>query len=87
METRHDLRCFCSRKPKLAEWGRTEDGPYVHILVHKQSKVYGEVVVTSGVVEIRCRECLRWTRIAISGATGAMEIKKDRPTPVALVDA
>lgn len=32
----------------------------VHIKVHKQKQLYAEVVVLSGVVKLRCRECRRW---------------------------
>lgn len=65
--TTHDLRCICSRHTKLAEYGVTLDGePYLHLKIHKQGRVFGEVVATSGIVEVCCRECLRWTRVDIA---------------------
>lgn len=81
-ETRHDLRCFCSRKPKLAEWGRTADGkPYVHIRIFKQTKLFGEVVATSGSLDICCRECLRWTHVTIQSDVG---IQRNQRVPAAV---
>ena len=63
-QTKHALRCFCSRQPLLAYYGLDTAGAlYVHLKVHKQSKIYGEVVFSGGVVRIRCRECLRWHRV------------------------
>ncbi len=69
MESKSDgqIRCFCSRRPLLAQYGRGKDGlPYVHVKVHKQKRIYGEIVFTEGTVRIRCRECLRWYSIKIS---------------------
>jgi len=64
--THNDLRCFCARKPLLATYGLTQAGKlYVHIKVYKQNRIYGEVVVTEGIVELHCRECLRWQRVVM----------------------
>jgi hypothetical protein len=61
-----DIRCFCSRSPLLARAGRDDSGrPYVHLKVFKQRRLYGEMVATSGVVSLRCRECFRWHRVTI----------------------
>jgi len=61
-----EIRCFCAREPLLAVAGRDTHGePYVHMKVFKAKRLYGEMVATSGVVWLHCRECFRWHRIAI----------------------
>lgn len=67
--TRKELRCECSRRPLLAFYGITEDGQiYAHQKVYKQGRVYGESVFVGGVVEIKCRECYRWTTVRMIGS-------------------
>lgn len=62
----HELRCFCNRQPLLAVYGVDEKGKlYVHVRVFKQRRVYGEVLITEGIVKIHCRECLRWHTVTI----------------------
>lgn len=64
-ETRHELRCFCTRKPTLAHYGVDPKGKlYVHIKIHKSGKLCGEVIA-EGTVRVRCRECLRWHKVVI----------------------
>lgn len=64
--TSNELRCFCSRQPLLAVYGLDERGGlYVHVKIYKQARIYGEVVVTGGVVRLHCRECLRWHRVVL----------------------
>lgn len=83
--TAHDLRCFCSRHPKLAVYGVTDAGEgYVHVKIWKQSRVFGEVVMTAGVIDIACRECLRWTQVTIAKAL--VKVSPDEPTPRVLQD-
>lgn len=83
-ETRHELRCHCSRRVLLAVYGRTAKGKsYVHQKVHKQGKVYGESVVESGTVAIRCRECLRWTRVRIRSGEQKVIAPSDRAPEMA----
>ncbi|AKC02744.1 hypothetical protein AXJ10_gp04 [Gordonia phage GordTnk2] len=48
---------------------------YLHIMVYKKGRLYGEVVHKKGTVEIRCRECYRWTKISLSP-------KRDSQTPI-----
>ena len=60
------VRCFCQHHPLLAKCGTDEWGnPWVHVKVWKGSRLYTEIVVTSGIVQVKCRECLRWYRIRI----------------------
>lgn len=63
-----ELRCFCSRHTLLAMCGRDlRTGiPYIHIKSTKSGKIVTEAIVTSGVVRIRCRECLRWHTVKIT---------------------
>lgn len=65
-QTKNELRCPCSREPLLAVFGLDDKGKvYVHIKVYKNRRIFGEVVIHSGDVEIRCRECFRWYRLII----------------------
>jgi len=64
--TKHELRCFCARKPLLAMYGLDKNNKlYVHIRIYKANRVFGEMVVTEGTCHLRCRECLRWQRVVI----------------------
>lgn len=82
VRTSHDLRCFCSRHPKLAEYGVTQDGePYLHVRVFKQARMFGEVIVTSGDVDVCCRECFRWTKVRISRQLSKVDITPEVETP------
>lgn len=38
---------------------------YVHVRIYKNSRIYGEMLVTEGTVHLRCRECFRWQRVII----------------------
>ncbi len=62
--TKHDLRCFCARKPLLAVYGIDEKGRlYVHQRVYKQGRVFGESFFYGGTVQLLCRECLHWQEV------------------------
>lgn len=66
VQTMHGLYCFCARRPKLAMYGLDARGMvYVHVKVHKQRQVCGEILIREGTVEILCRECLRWHRVNV----------------------
>ena len=61
-----ELRCFCTRRPLLATYGVDSKGClYVHVKIWKQRRLYGEVMVTGGRVQLRCRECLRLHTVVI----------------------
>jgi len=65
-KTSNEVRCFCRRKPLLAVFGLDESGkPYVHVKVYKNRRIFGEILVTRGDIQLRCRECMRWYRIDI----------------------
>jgi hypothetical protein len=55
------------------------DQPYVHIKVFKRSQVYGEVVITEGVVRLLCRECYRWHRVRIITPDKAELVEDSKP--------
>lgn len=64
--SKHELRCFCRTEPLLAVYGVNEQGLlYIHIKVYKQQRIFGEIIATGGVVQLRCRECLRWHKVRI----------------------
>jgi hypothetical protein len=69
--TKHQLRCFCSRKPLLATYGKKADGGlYVHVKTYKGSRIYGEILISGNAdIRIHCRECLRWMKINIKDGT------------------
>lgn len=81
-----DIRCFCSRSPLLAKWGRTsDDRTFVHIKVYKQKRLYAEVVVESGnKIRVRCRNCFRWTTINVKKKPEAevTELPENIPTSI-----
>lgn len=77
--TSNELRCFCQRKPLLATYGLYKDQIYVHVKVHKQARIYGEVLVTGGTVKIHCRECLRWHTVRIVQPNVASLEETDEP--------
>lgn len=68
-----ELRCFCSRRTLLAVCGRDSrtGEPYVWLKVHKSAgrdrppRLFAEMVATSGVVRLRCRDCCRWHKVVI----------------------
>ncbi len=59
------LRCFCARKPMLARYGNDKGKLYIHVRVYKQERVFAEVLVTDGIVKLRCRDCFRWHTVKI----------------------
>lgn len=66
-KTQNEIRCYCRRKPLLAVFGLNEKGkPYVHVKVFKNRRIFGEILVTRGDIQLRCRECLRWYSITIN---------------------
>lgn len=88
-KTSNELRCFCSRKPLLATYGLDKNGRiYVHVRVFKQRRVFGEVLVTEGKVQLHCRECLRWHTVRIK-QTGTVQLEEDSEAPAVIepVDA
>ena len=68
-QTKHDLRCTCSRQPLLAVYGLDDKNRlYLHIKVYKNRRIYGEILIHAGSkAELRCRECLRWYKLSIHG--------------------
>jgi hypothetical protein len=77
----YELRCFCAHEPLLGTYGRNERGElYIHVRVYKQDRIYGEVVVTSGRVQIHCRDCLRWHRVVIRSYED-VELKEELVPP------
>lgn len=65
---RHELRCFCSRRPLLAIYGVDDTGQtYVHVRIYKQQRIFGDVICYGGKVKICCRECVRWHIITFVG--------------------
>lgn len=80
MSTQHELRCFCSRQPLLATYGMNDKGKlYVHVRVYKQRRVFGEVLVTEGRVQLHCRECLRWHTVNIVQPGEAKLVEDSEP--------
>lgn len=76
------LRCTCSTRPLLAI-ARPIDGRWLlHLRVHKQHKVYGEMVVEEGVVRIRCRACARWYLVRVRREKVSSK-PEDLPRPLA----
>lgn len=67
----------------IALAGRDTAGePFVWMRVYKNKRIYGEMVATSGVVMLRCRECFRWHRITIKKDVQVTEADLPRRIPV-----
>ena len=62
-----ELRCACSNHTLLGVGYRDPrtGEARLHIKIFKQSRVFGEVVITAGSAHIRCRDCLRYTKVTI----------------------
>lgn len=83
IKTKNQLRCFCSRKPLLAVYGLNERGKiYIHVRIFKQTRIYGEVVVTDGTVKLHCRDCFRWHTVTIRKENIAALVETSDPLPV-----
>lgn len=61
------IECFCARKPLLALAGRDSrtGKSFVQVRVVKNGRPISEVIITSGVMHIRCRECLRFHKVTV----------------------
>lgn len=82
--TKHDLRCFCSRKPLLAVYGVDERGRlYVHQRVYKQGRVFGESFFYGGTVKLLCRECLHWQEVVFRDPSTVTLQEVDAPEVLA----
>lgn len=77
-----EARCSCHRHPLLAVCGRTDDGlGFVQIKAWKGQRLLTEAIVTSGVVNIKCRECFRWHCIKLVYGKTPEEIQNKPPGP------
>lgn len=92
--THNEIRCFCRRKPLLAVFGVDEKGKaYIHVKVYKNRRIFGEILVTRGDIQLRCRECMRWYRIEITAnraeliETPEPESFADDPSGSGMVDS
>jgi len=80
----HQLRCFCSTEPLLATYGVDDEGRlYVHVKIYKQRRIFGEVIVTEGIVRLICRECFRWHKVNIKQHGEA--VLSEEPVPSELL--
>lgn len=79
---KQELRCFCSRRPLLGTYGMSYRGElYVHVKIWKQRRLFGEVMVTGGRVQLRCRECLRLHTVVIRQPNRAVLKEISDPLP------
>lgn len=84
-ETRNELRCFCRRTPLLALYGLNRRGKiYIHFKVWKNRRLFCEMLVTEGKVQVRCRECLRWHTIVIRQPDDVKLVQTSRPDELRL---
>lgn len=81
-QSKHPLRCFCSRQPLLAMYGLDKRGRlYVHVRVYKQNRIYAETVCYGGEIKIRCRECIRWHRIIFADTSQTKVVLEESDMP------
>lgn len=53
--------------------------PVVHIKSWKGQKLYTEVLIISGVVKLKCRECSRWNTVRIKKGQPRLEENSGNP--------
>lgn len=71
------IRCDCEKRVLLAIGRPNEDGQwYIHVRVHKSSRLMAEVVVDEGSMRVRCRSCLRWHKITIRHKNVAHNVER-----------
>ena len=75
-EQEEQLRCFCARQPLLAKYGIRDGKPFVHIKIYKQQRVFGEMVLETGTIRIKCRDCFRWHKISIRKGKVSLESQR-----------
>ena len=56
---------------------------YVHVKIYKQGQVYGEILITDGVVRMKCRMCFRWHKVVIRQPNVASLVESEEPAEVA----
>lgn len=78
--TKNPLRCECRRQPLLAMYGVDEKGqPYLHVRVYKARRIYGEILVVEGKVQLRCRECYRWFTVTVHSTKKPSLVETEEP--------
>ncbi len=61
-----EIRCFCADNTLLAVIKRDKRGkPVVHMKIYKARRIFGEIILSLGEMEMRCRDCLRWHKVRI----------------------
>lgn len=86
LENAQEIRCYCRQHTLLGKFTMEDDTgePVIHIKSWKGGTLYTEVVIVSGVVSIRCRNCYRWHRIRIKrGAPRLEDAQKNLPGKLA----
>lgn len=69
-----ELRCFCRKAVLLAVCGRYPDtGRLFAQIKHRQGSGFAEVIVTGGVVKMRCHACTRWHTLRMKDGEPALE--------------
>jgi hypothetical protein len=79
-----ELRCFCGGEPLLATYGIDKLGKlFIHVKIWKARRIFGELVIEVGIVKIRCRNCLRWHVVNITGRRATLqETREELPAEV-----
>lgn len=77
-----ELRCTCSKRTLLGIARHDEKhGWHFHIKVYKQQKIYADIKVRGGSVEVACRECGRWQKVSITTERVISSLRKVRIEP------
>ena len=64
----------------LAVYGIDTDGKlYIHVKIYKQRRVFGELIIKNGEVNILCRDCYRWHTIKMTGRTASLHEMQNPP--------
>ena len=86
LDNAQEIRCHCRQHSLLGKFAMDDvtGEPVIHIKSWKGGTLYTEVVIVSGVVRIRCRNCYRWHRIRVKhGAPRLEDAQKSFPGKLA----
>jgi hypothetical protein len=62
-----DVRCFCQHKTLLGKVARDPEtgAPCLHVMMKASGRTAREMVILSGTVKLKCRDCTRWHLVRI----------------------
>lgn len=67
MPERDEVRCFCQHRTLLGKVARDPEtgAPCLHVKMTASGRTAREMVILSGTVKLKCRDCTRWHTVRI----------------------